>query len=79
MYRLTAGILDVSNAFQNLKNPIHEGFCVVPTTYYLYWLEIYYPNVPLNKYDDPFCLKFMNIIQGKKSFGQQWNRLLDAV
>ena len=79
MHRLTAGILYVSNAFQNTNFPIHEIVRVSPPPYYLDWFERTYPNVPLNRYDDPFCLQCMNVIQGTKPAGRQWNRLLDAV
>ena len=79
MHRLTASILDVSNAFQNTNVPIHERFCVSPPPYYLNWFEISYPNVPLNRDDGLFFLQCMNGIQGTKPAGRQWNRLLDAV
>ena len=79
MHILTDIILDVSNAFQNKKIPIHERFCVSPPPYYLDWFERSYPNVPLNRYDGPFCLQCMNVILGTKPAGRQWNRLLDAV
>ena len=79
MHRLTARILDVSNAFQNTNVPIHERVCVSPPPYYLNWFEISYPNVPLNQGDGPFYLQCMNGIQGTKTSGRQWNRLLDAV
>ena len=68
---LTARILDVSNAFQNTNVPIHERFCVSPPPYYLDWFEIFYPNVPLNRDDGPFCLQCMNVIQG----GNSWNKM----
>ena len=48
MHRLTARILDVSNAFQNTNVPIHERVCTSPTPYYLDWFERTYPDVPLN-------------------------------
>ena len=67
------------NAFQNKNVPIHEIFCVSPPPYYLDWFERSYPNVPLNRYDDPFFLQCMNVIQGTKPAGRQWNRLLDSV
>ena len=70
MHRLTASILDVSNAFQNTNVPIHEIFCVSPPPYYLDWFERSYPNVPLNRYDGPFCLQCMNGIQGTKPSGR---------
>ena len=79
IHRLTASILDVTNAFQNTNLPIHERFFVSPPPYYLDWFERYYPNVPLNRDYGPFCLQCMNGIQGKKTDGRQWNRLLDAV
>ena len=66
MHRLTARILDVSNAFQNTNVPIHERVCVIPPPYYLDWFEIFHPNVPLNLDDGPFCLQCMNVIQGTK-------------
>ena len=56
MRRLTARILDVSNEFQNTNVPIYERGFVSPPPYYLEWFERYYPNVPLNRYDGPFCL-----------------------
>ena len=56
MHRLTAIILDVSNAFQNTNVPIHESFCVSPPPYFIDWFERSYPNFPLNIYDGPFVL-----------------------
>ena len=53
--------------------------CVSPSPYYIDWFEKYYPNVTLNQYVRPFCLKFTNVIQGTNTSGQQWNRLLDAI
>ena len=79
MHRLTSRILDVSNAFQNTNVPIHEIVCVSPPPYYLDWFERSYPNVPLNRDDGPICLQCMNGIQGTKTDGRQWNRLLDTV
>ena len=79
MHRLTARILDVSNEFQNTNVPINERVCVIPPPYYLDWFEIYYPNVPLNRYDGPFFLQCMNEVHVTKPAGRQWNRLLDAV
>ena len=79
MHRLTARILDVSNAFQNKNVPIHERVCVSPPPYYLDWFEISYPNVPINLYYGPFFVQCINGIQGIKPDGRQWNRLLDAV
>ena len=54
IHRLTANILDVSNAFQNTNFPINEIVCVSRPPYYLDWFERSYPNVPLNRYDGPF-------------------------
>ena len=79
MHRLTARILDVSNAFQNTNVPIHEWFCVSPPPYYLDWFERSYPTVPLNRHDGPFCLQCINGIQVTNPAGRQWNRLFDAV
>ena len=79
MNKLTARILDVSNAFQNTNVSIYERVCVSPPPYYLHWFERSCPNVPLNWDEGPFCLQYMNVIQGKKPAEQQWNRLLDAV
>ena len=69
MHRLTASILDVSNAFHNTNDPIHERVCVIPPPYYLDWFEITYPNGPLNRYYGPFCLQCLNVIQGTKPAG----------
>ena len=79
MHRLTYRILDVSNEFQNTNVTIHERVCVSSPPYYLDWFERYYPNVPINRDDGPFCLHFMNGIQGTNPAGRQWNRILDAV
>ena len=54
MHRITARILDISNAFQNTNVPIHERVFVSPTPYYLDWFERYYPNVSLNRDDGLF-------------------------
>ena len=70
MHRLTARILDVSNAFQNRNIPIHERVCVSTPPYYLDWFERFYPNFPLNRDDDPFFLQCMNGIQGAKPSGR---------
>ena len=78
MHRLTARILDVSNAFQNTNVPIHERVCVRPPSHYLDWFERSYPNVTLNQDDGPFFLQCMNGIQVTKTAGRQRNRLLDA-
>ena len=79
MHRLTDRILDVSNTFQNTNVPIHERVCVCPTPYYLDWFKISYPNVLLNLDDGLFFLQCMNVIQGTKPAGRQWNILLDVV
>ena len=79
MHRLASRILDVSNSFQNTNVPIHERVSVSPPPYYLDWFGISYTNVPLNRYDGPFCLQCMNVIQGTNPAGRQWNRLLDVV
>ena len=79
MNRLTSSILHVSNVFQNKNVTIHERVCASPPPYYLYWFERYYPNVPLNLDDGPFCPQCMNGIRGTKPDGIQWNRLLDSV
>ena len=69
MHRLTARILDVSNAFQNTNVPIYERVCVISPPYYVDWFEISYLNVPLNQDEDPFCLQLMNGIMGTKLAG----------
>ena len=79
MHRLTASILDISNAFQNKNVPISERVCASPPPYYLEWSEQCYPNVPLNQDGGTFCLKSMNGIQVTKPAGRQWNGLLDTV
>ena len=79
MHKLSDIILDVSNAFQNKNVPINERVCVSPPPYYIYWFERFYPYVPLNRDDGPFCLQYMNGIQVKKPAERQWNRIIDAV
>ena len=79
MHKLTARILDVSNAFKNTNFLFMKQFVSVHLPIILNGLEISYPNVPLNRDDDPFCLQCMNGIQGTKPDGRKWNRLLDAV
>ena len=79
MHRLTARILDVSNAFQNTNVPIHKRVFVSPPPYFIDWFEISYPYVPINRYYGPFFLQCMNGIQGTKPSGRKWNRLLDSV
>ena len=71
MHILTARFLDVSNSFQNKNVPIHERICVSQPPYYIDWFEIYYPNVPLNRYYGPFFPQCMNLIQGEKPDEQQ--------
>ena len=73
IHRLTASILDVSNAFYNTNVPIQERFCVIPPPYYLDWFEIYYPNDPLNRDDGPF---FFNAWMKIKEQTQLDNNLL---
>ena len=63
MHRLTARILDVSNAFHNINVPVHDRLYVSPPPYYLDWFDRYYPNVPLNRYEGTFYLQFINVIQ----------------
>ena len=72
VHRLTAKILDVINAFQNLNVPIHERVYVSPPPYYLDWFEKPYPNVSLHLDEVPFCLQFINGIYGKKP---SWNTI----
>ena len=79
MYRLNSRVFYVSNTFQNTNFPIHEIFCVSPPPYYLYWFETPYPSVPLNWGDSPFCLQYMNGMQGKNPSVRQWNRILDEL
>ena len=79
IHRLANRIFDVSNSFQNKNVPIHERFCVSPSPYYMDCFEFFYPNVPLNIYDGPFCPKCMNGIHGTKPARLQWNRILYAV
>ena len=79
MHRLTASILDVNHSLHNINVNINEIVYFYPPPYYIHCFDIYYPNVPLNRYEGPFCLQCMNEIQGGKSSGRKWNRLLDAV
>ena len=58
-------IVKVSNEFKNKNDTIHERVCVIPLPYCIYWFERYYPNVPLNQDDGPFCIQHKNGIQGK--------------
>ena len=66
MHRLSAIVLDVSNALQNGNFTIHERVFVIPPPYYLVLFEKSYPIINLDKYYDKFCLKCMNGIQAKK-------------
>ena len=79
MHRLTARILDVSNALHNTDVTIYERVCISLPTYYLDRFETFYPNVTINGDDSPFCLQYMIGIQVTKSAGRHWNQLLDAV
>ena len=79
MRRLTASILDISNAFQNANFPIHERVSVSPPPYYLEFFERSYPNVTFNQDDGTFCLRCMNVIQGIKPAVRKWNLLLGAL
>ena len=76
---LNANILDVSNVDQNTKVTIHERVCSSLPPYYIDWFEISYPNVTLNQDDGPFCLQYMNEIQGTQPYVKKCNRLLDAM
>ena len=60
MNRLTARILDISNAFQNTNVTIHERVCVSPPPYYLDWFEICYPHFPLNIDEGPLFTQLTN-------------------
>ena len=73
LHILTTRIFDVSNALHNTNVPIHERVCVSLSPYYLDWFERSYPNVHINQDEGPFCIQFMNRIQGTKPVGQQWN------
>ena len=64
---------------QNKNVPINEILCVSPPPYYLDWFERSYPNVPINRDDFPFCLCYMNGVQGGKPARRQCNRPLDIV
>ena len=79
MHRITARILDVSNAFQNTNVPINERFCVSPPPYYLDWFERSYPNIFINWYNAPCFIQFMTGIQGEKTSGKQCSILLYEV
>ena len=79
MHRLTASILDVSNAFQNKNLLIYERLCVITPPFYIDWFEKSYPNVTLNRNYGTCCILCMNVIQGGKPAGWKWYRLLDAV
>ena len=79
MHKHTASILDISNAFKSTNVPIRERVYVIPPPYYLDWFESYYPNVPTNWYDSPFCIQCMNGIHATELARRQWNQLLGAV
>ena len=79
MHKLNARILNFSNEFQDTNVTINEKNCVNPPFYYNDWFERSYPNVHINRYDAPFCLQCMNVIQGTNPAGRKWNILLDAV
>ena len=64
--RLTARVLDVSNAFNSTNVPIHERVCVSTPPYYMNWFEKSHPNFTLYRDASPFCLQCMNVIQGTK-------------
>ena len=55
------------------------NFTRIPPPYFLEWFEMYHPNVPLNLDDGTFCLQCMNVNQGTKKSGRQWNIILDLV
>ena len=79
MHKLTARILDFSNAFNNMNVPIYELFYVCTPPYYIDWVESSYANFPLSRYDGPFCFQCMNGIKGTKPAGRKWNIILYAV
>ena len=78
MNRLTARVLDVSNALHNINVNIHERVYVSPPPYYMLLFEIFYLNNHLNRYEGPFCLQYMSVIQGTKPAVRQHNQPLDA-
>ena len=69
----------ISNAFKNKNVHIRERVCFSSPPYYIDLFERSYSNVPLNRDDGLFFPQCMNVIQGTKPYGQQCNRLLDAV
>ena len=79
MNRLTARILDVSNAFHNKTFPIHEKLFVSPPPYYFNYSEISYPNVPLIRDSGPSFTQCICGIQRTKKSGKKRNLLLDTV
>ena len=79
MHRLVSRTFGASNKFHNTNVPINEILCVSPPPYYLDCFEKSYPNVPLNQDEGPFCLQFINGIQGTKLSGRKFQCLLDAV
>ena len=70
---LTAMILDVINAFHNKNISMIERIYVSTPPYYLDCFEKYYSNIPLNQYEEPFCIQCMNRIQGIKLDRKKWN------
>ena len=79
MHRITASILDVSNAFHNTNVPIHKIFFSIPPPYYLEWFGKYDSNVPQNIDGSASFIRRVNWIQGTKPSGWKLNRFLDAV
>ena len=69
MHRITARILDFSNAFQSKNFPIHERVYVSAPHYYLDCFERSYFNITLNRDDGPFYIQLMNGIQGTNPSG----------
>ena len=70
MYRLNDMLLTVDNSSHNTNVTINERVCFSTPPYYLDWFEKYHPNVPLNRYDGPFCPQCTNGIQGIKTAGK---------
>ena len=79
MHRLTSSILDMSNAFQNTNDPIHEMGCFSSQHYYLDWFEKSYRNIPFNQDGGQFFLQYMHVTEITKPSGWKLNRLFDAV
>eukprot|EP00978_Attheya_sp_CCMP212_P031496 scaffold119201_cov57-Attheya_sp.AAC.4 len=77
-------ITDVKNAFQNTMIPVSEHAHLTMLLYY--YLQLFrcckYLNViitPLKAEADKYCLQSMNVIQGMKPAGHQWNNILTNV